>query len=319
MSDRSRQEMALPRFDRASGERSSRMWILSLASLTAVLAAATAAAGLFTTRVGDSFTFVTSRGETVEMFGRGVYFHDSLLVGSGSAGVDLVTLVVGVPLLAVFTVLYARGSARAALLLLGMLGYLGYVYAGRTLGTAYNELFLVYILTFSACVFGGGLLMASLWRRVDFGGRSLPRRSIATVTLAVGVLTLVLWLESPVTSLVRGKLPATLDQYTTLFTHGIDLAIVVPLLIGSGVLISRGSKAALLAVFPVISLIAMLAPTLTAMTFFQLGAGVEITPQEMVAYVVSFVSLGIAAAWVIWRMTAAVESPGPGIAQTSRV
>ncbi len=63
-----------------------------LVPIIVVLAVINAGVGLF--------TFTTVHGRTVEMYGRGVYQNDSLLVGAGFRGTDVVTLLIAVLLLA---------------------------------------------------------------------------------------------------------------------------------------------------------------------------------------------------------------------------
>ena len=58
----------------------------------ALLALVAAGAGLLTTG-GRPSSVTTVHGETVRLYGEGVYRHDSLIAGAGSRGVDAVTLV----------------------------------------------------------------------------------------------------------------------------------------------------------------------------------------------------------------------------------
>lgn len=288
-----------------------RLRILALTTVAALGASVATVVTLLGSDEGASHAYTTVRGETVEIFGQGLYRYDSLLVGSGNLGVDLVTLVLAVPLVVVFAVLYGRGSKRGELLLAGMLGFLAYVYAGRTLGTtAYNDLFLVYVIVFAASVLALFLLLASLGSEDPFRAAALPRRAIAAIVLAIAGVTTALWLEAPITALLGSASPATLDHYTTLFTHGLDLAVVVPLLTVSGIMIARRRTLGYLAAVPPLVLVAMLAPTLTSMTMHQVRAGVELTTDEIVVYVASFVALGLSAAWAVWRLIAVLPRTG---------
>lgn len=286
-------------------EASARRTTVALSLLAAFGAAVIAGVGVFSGSEEETFGFVSVRGEPVEIYGQGIYRHDSLMVGAGNVGVDLVILLLGVPLLVWFALLYRRGSVRGALLLSGALTFTLYVFAGRTLGTvAYNDLFLAYVAVFTLSFFALGLVLKDLVDQADFEITALPRRGIATVVLTLAAFTLILWAETPVTALISGTGPNGLEHYTTLYTHGVDLAVVVPLLAVSGVGILRRRKVAYLMVFPILFLVAMLTPTLTAMTISQVQAGVELSAGEIVAYVAGFVVLGVAAAWVLWRVTA---------------
>ncbi len=152
-------------------------------------------------------------------------------------GQDLVTLVVGLPLLAVGMVGVARRSLRGRVLWLGALGYLVYTYATYAFGAAWNPLFLVYaaLLGLSTYTFVLGLLATS----PDEASRVLapmPRRTVGWfLGVTAGVFAL-LWLADEVGALVRGEVPRSVVamQVPTNFIHAIDLAIVLPALAITG-------------------------------------------------------------------------------------
>ena len=81
--------------------------------------------------------------------GRGLYYCDTVSSATQQQGNDLVTLVVGLPLLAISTWLAFRGSLRGRLLLTGTLGFFLYTYMSMSMLTAYNSLFLAYVALFS--------------------------------------------------------------------------------------------------------------------------------------------------------------------------
>ena len=135
-----------------------------LASLIAALAVLVCLAALFWGGGGVPPTATSVRGERVELSGEGLYRYDTVFIAEGSRGTDVVTLFLGVPFLLVALLLGRRGSARAALLLSGALGYFLYVYASRALGNAYNGLFLAYITLFSASLFAFVLALLAVIR-----------------------------------------------------------------------------------------------------------------------------------------------------------
>src|SRR5690242_11475915 len=130
-----------------------------LSWLIAALVFIAAGTGVFTSLVGAEsstsahYDFTTLRGQTVEIWGSGIYRLDSVSGASQEIAQDLVTLLVGVPLLLVAGWLTMRGSIRGKLLLTGTLGYLLYTYTSMTMLTTYNELFLLYVAIMSLCLF----------------------------------------------------------------------------------------------------------------------------------------------------------------------
>jgi len=269
--------------------------IILLSALILVLGMLASASGILVLDDGDPFEFTTVRGESVRVFGSGLYRYDSIVIASGNRGVDMVTLTVAVPLLLVSIVLYRRGSTKGQVLLTGMVAYFLYVYATLCLGTAYNDLFLVYVALFSASFYCLLLLLNSheLLHLATRLAQRVPGRGIAMFLFVTAFVATLAWAVSPVEAIVTGQPPDILGDNTTLVTHALDLAITVPALFVSGALILRKRSTGYLIAIPLLALVAMLAPAVTLMTVFQIRAGVELTPAEFAGYVIGHREPGV--------------------------
>lgn len=275
--------------------------LLVLCMLVGVLGAVAAGVGLFLGGGVGPFGFTNVHGEPVEMYGFGIYDHDSLFRGSGQRGVDVVTLFVAVPLLAVSARFHRRGSLRGTLILLGALMWFVYIAISYLGAVAYNGLFLVYVALFSASLFALLLTFAAvdrgeLARRMD---DRMPRRAPATFLICSGVFTLGIWLMTPLEGLLKGEPPADLESYTTLFTNGVDIAVLVPSTILAGVMILRREPLGYTLGIPLVLFAGLLAPMITAMTLLQLRAGVEFTAGQVVGPIAGFVGLATVAVWLL--------------------
>lgn len=264
--------------------------VLVLAGLIAGLALIAAGAGVVTAVLwqpaGVHFDFTTLRGETVQIQGGGLYRYDSVSVAAQGIAQDLVTLVLGIPLLLTAMGLTARGSLRGRVLLTGTLGYFLYTYTSIAMTAAYNELFLLYVVLFSLSLFAFILSflaidVATLSARVT---TQFPRRTIAGVDLALGVLMALLWLGRIVPALLAGTPPFGLESYTTLVIQVMDLGLVVPAAILAGILVLRWVPFGyLLAAFVQVFGLTMGA-AVTAMVIGQVLAGVPVSPVELVMF-----------------------------------
>jgi hypothetical protein len=282
-----------------------------------VLALVAASAGLAWQDGAGSFAFTTVRGETVQMYGHGLYRYETLRDGTGWKGSDLFILLVGVPLLVCWTLLYRRGSLRGGLLLTGTLAYFLYNAASMTFGYAYNGLFLVYVAQLTASLFAFVLAFTSFdlaTLPAHFTAR-LPRRGIASFLFAVGASLLLVWGGLDLLpALLQGKAPA-LTGHTTLPTHALDMGVIAPVAVLAGVLLLRRAPLGYLlaATFLVIS--SVLGAGVLALSAAQVLAGV-LTPGETVVFVVPFVILtgvGLWLAVVLFRNVgeaATVATPG---------
>lgn len=269
--------------------------LVALAGAVAVLAATTAAMGLLWTGSGPTYPFQTLRGETVEIFGRGLYAHDTIFQVGANWGVDLVALVLGIPLLVVAAHLYRRSSLRGHLLLIGSFGFFSYYGASYALGTvAYNQLFLVYTALFSVSLFGLILAFVGLEPGLLTPDASMPRRVIGWFMIFSGVATAFIWLLDPVAAVVAGEAPSALGNQTTLFTHALDLGVIVPTAILSGVMILRGRLFGYAAAMSLLVLEVALLPMIATATYAQIHLGVSFTTAEILGPIGGFsvVALG---------------------------
>jgi hypothetical protein len=211
-------------------------WLIPLIFALALLAAL---AGVWPA-TGTPYPLTTFRGEEVTINARGLYYWDTVSSAAQMQANDLVTLVLGLPLLAVSSWLARRGSLRGRLLLAGTLGFILYTYITMSFGAHYNALFLVYVALFSLSLFAFVLVMMSF----DLGNlaraflRQLPRGWIAGLLFFAAAFLSLAWLGRVAATFAPNAIPA-LDNTTSLFIQAMDLGLIVPVCILSGILLLR--------------------------------------------------------------------------------
>jgi hypothetical protein len=215
-----------------------------------ILTLAAALAGLWPAE-GAPYSLTTFRGEEVTINARGLYYWDTVSSAAQMQANDLVALVLGLPLLAVSSWLALRGSLRGRLLLAGTLGFILYTYITMVFGAHYNALFLVYVALFSLSLFAFVLVMMTfdLERLPAHFSENLPRGWIAGLLFFVAAFLSLAWLGRILPTLgpislslwekggVRG-IPV-LENTTSMFIQAMDLGIIVPVCILSGILLLR--------------------------------------------------------------------------------
>jgi hypothetical protein len=213
-----------------------------LIPLIGILALFSAGAGLFWPADGQPYAYTNHRGEMVMLNGHGLYYYDTVSTAAQMQGNDLITLVVGLPLLVVSAWLAFRGSLRGRLLLTGTLGFFLYTYMSMSMLTAYNSLFLVYVALFALSLYAFILSMLSfdLADLPQHFSPRLPHGWIAGVLFAVGGFLLLAWMGRIVPPLFQNQTPA-LENTTTLVIQTMDLGLIVPLAVLSGILLLRRS------------------------------------------------------------------------------
>ena len=208
-------------------------WLIPLISLVAALIAC---AGLFSQGGDSPFAFTTLHGQTVQIYGKGLYRFDTVMSAASFKGVNIVTLVLSIPLLTFAFIQYSRNYLRGGLLLISAIPYFLYIGASMTFSIAFNRIFLLYAALLSVSLFT--FIVASTTMDLETLPKHvlthLPHRGIAIFMFIVGVGTFLIWLSDLVSPMLTGETPVNLGPYTTMFTHGFDIAVITPAMILTG-------------------------------------------------------------------------------------
>jgi hypothetical protein len=270
-----------------------------LVPLIALLAAIAAGAGLFWQSSGDPYSFTSLYGETVQIYGRGIYEHDTIFSVGASQGADLVALFVSLPLLIVSFVLYRRGSLRGGMLLASTLSY--YLYYGASLGlvVAYNNLYLVYLALFAASFFAFimSMMMFDLQALPARFSPRLPARGMAIFMFIIGVGMGFIWLSDVVNALNTNGVPQALGANISLITYTLDVGIIAPSALLAGALLLRRAPMGYLLTGILTILLTQIGVMVIGQTVMQLNIGVELSPGEMIGKVATWIVMGGIAVW----------------------
>jgi hypothetical protein len=210
-----------------------------LVPLIFVLTLVAALAGLWPAE-GTPYPLTTFRGEQVTINARGLYYWDTVSSAAQVQANDLVTLTLGLPLLAISTWLTLRGSLRGRLILAGTLGFILYTYITMMVGAHYNALFLVYVALFSLSLFAFVLVMMTfdLASLPAHFSDQLPRGWIAGLLFFAAAFLSLAWLGRIAATFAPESVPA-LENTTSMFIQAMDLGLIVPVCILAGILLMR--------------------------------------------------------------------------------
>jgi hypothetical protein len=260
--------------------------IIRLAMIIIPLALLAAGAGVFWQGTGEPYPFETLRGETVMIRGHGLYRYDTVNSSSQEIGTDIVTLLIGIPLLIAGIVLTRKGALRGHLLLTGALGYFLYTYGAMCFLTAFNPLFLVYVALFSFSLFGfilsvSNLDVVNVARHISDG---FPRRAIATYFIIVAVFLSLAWIGLVASASLTWAPPAGLESAITMVIQALDLGVIVPVsLITATLLLQKSAWGYALSSILLLKILTMGA-ALIAMIIGQILAGVTVDPVISVVF-----------------------------------
>jgi hypothetical protein len=265
-----------------------------LIPLIAVLALITAGVGLFTPGGDGSFAFTTVYGDTVEIYGRGMYRHDSSFVAALLKGTDAIMLFLSLPLLLVSYSFYRRGSLRGSIFLIGILLYFLYIGVTYTFSAMFNSLFLVYTALFSASLFSVIVALTSFDAQALANKltSNMPRRGIAIFMFVAGFGTLFLWLSDLIGPLMTSQAPVNLGPYTTMFTHGFDSAVITPATVITGIYLLKRKPIGYLLAAPLLILCTIIGVTVIAQTISQAMVGITFPIGVYIGMIGSWVVMG---------------------------
>ncbi len=284
--------------------------LIVLSSIVAVVAMIISVVGLFSMEGEGPFTFTTLHGRTVEIYGRGLYRYDWAFRAPIFRGTDAILLFIGIPLLVGATVTYSRGSLRGGFLLTGLLVCFLYNAVSVTFGAAYNDLYLLYVVYFSASLYAFVLAFSAidldaLPARVS---PKLPHVGIA-IFLFLSGLSPSVWLIEIVAALQEGGVPEAIASYTTDVTTALDIGLVMPTSFLAGYLLLRRKPLAYPLACVLLTLLSLIGLIVAGQSGMQYLDGIRLTTQEYLAYVTPFVLLSFIAMGLLATLLRNLREP----------
>jgi hypothetical protein len=255
---------------------------------TTVLVLLIILASMFASSVGilsddgnGEFEYESIRGETVSIYGEGIYKHMSADVAIQGIAQDYVTMFIAVPFLFLSLIWFRKNSLKGTLLLSGSLAYFLVTYLFYLAMGMYNYLFLVYAFLLGSTFFAFVLTLFSYdFNRIKevFSSQKLIRN--AGIFLIVNAsLVALLWLGVVVPPLLDGTIyPRQLQHYTTLIVQGFDLGLLLPISFVVGILAIRKNNFGYLFTGVYVIFLSYLMLALTSKIIFMANAGENVIP-----------------------------------------
>lgn len=256
----------------------------------------TSLVGLLYTTGGKAFDFVNQYGDTVKIYGDGLYARDSYFMAPIFRGTDFTIICVAIPMLIIALILdVKKKSLKNRLFLMSVISVFTYNSASVAFGVTYNVLHLAYITLFSASMFGLIIAMGSLDKKKieESMGDALPYKGFYIFLALTGIALIVAWLPDIISSLFAGRSLESIEVYTTSVTYVLDMGVIAPaaLICLFQLKKRRGMGYVLLAILlTVCTIVGIMLPIQTA---FQVSAGIKIPLAAIITKVASFVVLAL--------------------------
>ena len=207
------------------------------------------------------------------------------------------------PLLLVSAYFAAKNSLRGRLVWTALVFYFVYVYGMMSFESAYNQLFLVYVATFSLSLytFAASLLTLDV-NRIKESFVNVPVKLTAGFIFLIGVMILLMWLgliSGTLGTLAAGQRPAVLETYTTLVIQALDLGVIVPLCLITGYLLLKKNAWGYTLASLILIKGATLGTAVLSMALFMALNGVEVVLPEVIIFVL-LVTISVVMAFVYY-------------------
>ena len=202
--------------------------IHTLSFAAAVLLAIITLSGAFSLDTSKAFDTVNQYGETIRMWGSGIYARDSYFKATIFIGSDLCILLVGIPLI-LFSVIndIKKHDKISRLLLVSVLAWLLYYGASLCFGVTYNYLFLAYTALFVCTFFAFVTGIHGISKEHFDVSDTIAGRGYTIFLVLSGVSTFISWLPDIISSFGNGRLQL-IEVYTTEITYILDMGIISP-------------------------------------------------------------------------------------------
>ena len=260
-----------------------------LAPFTMILMAITSITGILSLNFSYAREFVNQYGHNVKLYNYGIYASDSFFKAPISIGTDFCILFVAIPMfLYLYTKYVKNGDALSELKLISMYAVVFYYAASIAFGVTYNRLFLVYVMLFSASLFG------MFWHitKLEWKHSVELTNGLKVFLILSGIALIVAWLPDIIPTLFTGDTLPLIGVYTTEITYVLDMGIISPLCFACLFLLAKKKPLGTVLLAVLLRACIIVGVMMIPQTVCQIASGIEIAAPVLITKSLSFVLLG---------------------------
>lgn len=259
------------------------------AIITMLCMCVTSVTGILSMNFQHAYDIVNQYGDTVKIFGYGIYAHDSYFKAPIFIGTDFCILFVLIPWFLYTYLQYRRKNDRyTELKLISVYAVAFYYAASVAFGVTYNQIFLVYVLLFTSSLFG----MFSHIKNLKVLPNVTVTRGLSAFLIIAGIALLVAWLPDIVSAWISGKTLSLIGVYTTEITYVLDMGIISPLCFVCLYLLKKKDRVGVLLWAVLLKACIVVGIMMIPQTVCQVLSGVEMELPVLITKSLSFVALG---------------------------
>ena len=260
------------------------------------LAMITSGLGLFYKTDGQPFNFINQYGDTVKIYGSGIYKNDSYFMAPIFRGTDFTILIFAVPLLIISLIMDVKyNTLRTKLFIVAIIALFLYYSTSISIGVVYNVLHLVYIALFSCSLFAF-ITGFSLLRKYSIKSSvKIYTNWLKIFLILCGLSLFVAWLPHIIVSLINKRALELIEVYTTQITYVLDMAIISPMMFICMYNLSKQNDFGYILLGIILNTLVLVGILVINQTIFQSIAGIEVPIGAIITKVGIFVLLALVA------------------------
>jgi hypothetical protein len=252
--------------------------------------------GLFYKSDGQPFDFINQYGDTVKIYGDGIYKNDSYFMAHIFKGTDFMALFIVLPLMIVALIMDIKNNTlKSKLFLTALVAYFLYYSVSYSMGVTYNVLHLVYLALFSCTLYASILGYGYLKTYSVKTSAKIYTNGLKIFLVFCGLSLFVAWLPDIIVSLINKKSLGLIEIYTTQITYVLDMAIISPLIFICLYNLRKNNDIGYILLGIILNMLSLVGIMVILQTVFQNRAGIELPIEATIMKAGIFVLLAIVA------------------------
>ena len=267
--------------------------------------------GLFYKSGGQPFDFINQYGDTVKIYGDGIYKNDSYFMAHIFKGTDFMALFVALPLMIFALIMDIKNNTiKSKLFLTAIIAYFLYYSVSYAMGVTYNVLHLVYLTLFSCTLYATILGFGFLKTYSIKISTKIYTKGLKIFLVFCGLSLFVAWLPDIIVSLIHKKSLELIEIYTTQITYVLDMAIISPLIFICLYNLRKNNNIGYILLGIILNMLSLVGIMVILQTLFQNRAGIEMPIQATITKVGIFVLLAIVAIYYEIKLFKNIKGSG---------
>jgi len=269
----------------------------------------TSGLGLFYKTSGQPFDFLNQYGDTVKIYGNGIYKNDSYFMAPIFRGTDFTILFLAVPLTIIALILDIKNNTpKTKLFLTALVALFVYYSISISFGIIYNVLHLVYV-ALLGCSFYTLIIGFILLKNYSINNSvKILTNGLKIFLVSYGLSLFVAWLPDIIISIISKKSLGLIEIYTTQITYVLDMGIISPLIIICLYNLWKNNNVGYILLGVNLTILLLIGIMRPIQSVFQIRAGINLHLEAIITKIGIFVILALIALYYEIKLFKGIKS-----------